>query len=1154
MTSDTNTSQSPEPLAILRDYELLRRLGQGGMGSVYLARHSHLDKRVAIKLLPPEHLRNPEMVARFKREMKAVGKLQHPNIIQAFDGGEEKRIHFLVLEYAEGLDLSMLLARYGAVPVSDACEIIRQAAVGLEHAHLHGLVHRDVKPANLLLAWPAGGTATPSDGEDSDAGISEPLETVEWDTVGRLSESSLSADPHNSPSRASGLSMQPVVKVLDLGLALLNDDTHSIANGLTGTGQIMGTLDYMAPEQTSDTHTVDIRADIYSLGCTLYALLTGAPPFAGEAYTNPYQKIVAHNQESPRPLHEVRENVPPQVVAILNKMLAKNPDDRFATPIEVAAALKPFCANNTLLSTLVEAEARQADHKARSDAATQELNSSAMQGTTTGRDAADLLLAADDELLELLRSTTAIDETIVSKSAGNTAETQFRLNIAAKPTVKQVRQTRARDSSRLRIHLLAAAACLVVGLLIAAVVFRIMTNYGTIELTLYHKDAQVTVGGDAIRLRPSQEDDRYLIRLTPGRHKLQIEKDGYTTFTRDIEIDKGENKLVGVQLLRLGQSTVGRPSESSRTGNVNDSESRATVSPRPPPSMTAAFNEPPPLEEWLEGREILTVKQDGSAMFTKIQDALDALNPGQVVEVLDKGPYRETLDRRFPEDSGLISQGGSQIVIDEWRELDGDPSYEFFGHFLTGHFRLHGFGLFSDSVNNAILLRLADNATIEECVFPNVSSSQLRQRSLSYTVLDPAHPVVIRDCAFGSNVYLGLYGGATRVLVERNYFRSDEISLGIGCFKANEHAHLAILRRNIFSESTTAAMTTAAVGSPSNLQARFERNTVLSRYQLLFVGSLPDAPFDVRGNLVTTQQGIMLTNDAEQRAELADAKFVREGNLFAVAPSDANSLPLSATDVLGKPVFLSKEPTSPDYARLDPKSLPEPTDRYGALPPGPAPPEGDWFTRLQERWIEAQEDLKRMGLAEGDETMQSPTVGRLSESSPATSKPSRPQDDHDSESRATVKEPPSLDQWLVGREILTVKQDGSAMFTKIQDAFDAVKKPGQVVEVLDKGPYLERLTVEDRIGGGLVSRVGTTVKPPAYERGEMNGKPLLTAHRLYRSPDFRFHGLRFLFSGNTRIRGIHTNNTGLVFEECVFVFDQPTETSSGTGHEASTLR
>jgi serine/threonine protein kinase len=389
------------------------------MGAVYLARHTHLDKQVAVKLLPREHLRNPEMVSRFKREMKAVGKLHHPNIIQAFDGGEEKGIHFLVLEYAEGLDVHKLLSCFGKLPISDACEIIRQAAIGLEHAHLHGLVHRDIKPANLFLAWPQtsslrGAADDPASKarqaeslllREDNVLADEPRETVEWAGSGA----------------SSGVAMQPVVKVLDLGLALLNSDKQSLAKGITNTGQIMGTLDYMAPEQTSDTHTVDIRADIYSLGCTLYTLLAGRPPFYGDQYSNAYQKIVAHNQASPRPLHEIRKNVPPAVVAVMSKMLAKRPDDRYTTPIEVAAALEPFCKGNTLLATLVEAEARQAEEKAKSDAATQALNSSALEGTATGADGeGGYSLAADDELLALLRSS-AIDETIVTKPTAKAA-------------------------------------------------------------------------------------------------------------------------------------------------------------------------------------------------------------------------------------------------------------------------------------------------------------------------------------------------------------------------------------------------------------------------------------------------------------------------------------------------------------------------------------------------------------------------------------------------------------------------------------------------------------------------------------------------------------------------------------------------------------
>ena len=170
--------------------------------------------------------------------MKAVGKLSHVNIVGAHDAGEIDGTHFLVMEYVDGLDLSNIARRLGQLPIPDACELVRQAATGLQHAYKHELVHRDIKPSNLMLT-PEG-----------------------------------------------------QVKILDLGLALL-DGTSGENNELTSTGQMMGTLDYMAPEQGMDSHTVDIRADVYSLGATLYKLLTGTAPFAGTQYDTPVKKMMA---------------------------------------------------------------------------------------------------------------------------------------------------------------------------------------------------------------------------------------------------------------------------------------------------------------------------------------------------------------------------------------------------------------------------------------------------------------------------------------------------------------------------------------------------------------------------------------------------------------------------------------------------------------------------------------------------------------------------------------------------------------------------------------------------------------------------------------------------------------------------------------------
>jgi serine/threonine protein kinase len=225
----------PAVIGTLGQYQLLEKLGEGGMGAVYKALHTKLEKVVALKVLkvlPANRLQNPNAISRFEREMRAVGKLNHVNIVAAHDAGEIDDKHYLVMELVDGIDLSELMRRVGPLNSADACELIRQAAVGLQHAHGRGMVHRDIKPSNLMLA-------RTEDGE-------------------------------------------PLVKVLDMGLALLDDQQTAARRELTTTGQMMGTLDYMAPEQGSDSHVVDIRADIYSLGATLFKLLCGKSPFSGE--------------------------------------------------------------------------------------------------------------------------------------------------------------------------------------------------------------------------------------------------------------------------------------------------------------------------------------------------------------------------------------------------------------------------------------------------------------------------------------------------------------------------------------------------------------------------------------------------------------------------------------------------------------------------------------------------------------------------------------------------------------------------------------------------------------------------------------------------------------------------------------------------------
>ena len=213
-------------------YQLLKQIGRGGMGLVYLARHLKLGRTVALKLLPGLHLSEKSAIVRLQREIAATGRLQHPNIVFATDANEEDGIDYLVMEHIEGIDVGRLVAALGPLPCPVACEIIRQAALGLAHVHGCGLVHRDLKPSNLMLA---------ADG---------------------------------------------VVKILDLGLALLREGLPGNEESATQTGYLLGTADYVSPEQLHDPHDADVRSDLYSLGCTFYKLLTGHAPFSGSDNTS----------------------------------------------------------------------------------------------------------------------------------------------------------------------------------------------------------------------------------------------------------------------------------------------------------------------------------------------------------------------------------------------------------------------------------------------------------------------------------------------------------------------------------------------------------------------------------------------------------------------------------------------------------------------------------------------------------------------------------------------------------------------------------------------------------------------------------------------------------------------------------------------------
>jgi serine/threonine protein kinase/putative intracellular protease/amidase len=277
----------------LRDhprYRVLGVLGAGGMGVVYKAEHRLMHRPVALKVINRRYTLDTEAIDRFRREVRAAAQLSHPNIVTAHDAEQAGDLHFLVMEFVEGVDLAKLVSRKGPMAVATACHLIRQAALGLQHAHEKGLVHRDIKPNNLVVT-----------------------------RKGQL-------------------------KILDFGLARLTDPdgpAHSTA-GLTAPSLVMGTPDFLSPEQARDARKADIRSDLYSLGCTLFYLLTGRVPFPAGSVI---ETMFRHCEDRPESVCALRPEVPQELSDIVARLMAKRPEDRYQTPAELAAALAPFARN-----------------------------------------------------------------------------------------------------------------------------------------------------------------------------------------------------------------------------------------------------------------------------------------------------------------------------------------------------------------------------------------------------------------------------------------------------------------------------------------------------------------------------------------------------------------------------------------------------------------------------------------------------------------------------------------------------------------------------------------------------------------------------------------------------------------------------------------
>jgi serine/threonine protein kinase/formylglycine-generating enzyme required for sulfatase activity len=453
---------------VLGNYLLLDKLGQGGMGQVYKARHLRMDRVVAIKMVLAKAARSADAIARFQREVRAAARLSHPNVVTAFDADEASGIPFLVMEYVDGPDLASLVAEQGPLAVARTVDYVSQAARGLDYAHSQGVIHRDVKPRNLLV-----------------------------DREGR-------------------------VKILDLGLAHVAGLAGAAADGLTRTGQVLGTLDYVSPEQAFDARNVDARTDIYSLGCTLYFLLFGKAPYEADT---PAKKMLAHRQHAIPYLRPVRPDVPEALDSLFQRMMAKEPAGRPRSLSEVITALEG----------IADAGLRQAPDLPAAVSTRSE---------TIGFD--DPHIATSSEYLERL---SAGSDEVVPRSAGSEDVVP---RSAARPGAPTVRAEEInRRTTRRKISVAA-----VLGAAVLAVLWGIVVTFQTRDglLTLQIEESNVTVKilseqGKVEIERPAGKGT-ITISVEPGKHQLRLERDGEQLFSKEFSLVSGGKETIVAKIER----------------------------------------------------------------------------------------------------------------------------------------------------------------------------------------------------------------------------------------------------------------------------------------------------------------------------------------------------------------------------------------------------------------------------------------------------------------------------------------------------------------------------------------------------------------------------------------------------------------------------
>ena len=509
---------------ILGNYTILDRIGAGGMGQVFKAEHRRMKRIVAIKMLPRNVTKDAAAVARFQREVEAAARLSHANIVAAYDADEAGGVHFLAMEYVEGSDLSALVKKNGRLPVAKAVNYVLQAARGLEFAHAEGVVHRDIKPANLLL-----------------------------DKKG-------------------------VVKILDMGLARIDPGGAAAAQAeLTGTGAVLGTIDYMAPEQALSAKHVDARADIYSLGCTLHYLLVGKAVYGGDTLM---ARLLAHREN---PIPSLGAGVPEQVEAVFRKMVAKSIEDRYQTMSQVVADLEQ-CGSGQPESLSIQQPA----------------------GTEF-----------DNSALTFLRDIPAL--TTQKPQGKPTGPLSLWERVRVRAGRNKLILAAAAAAGRKKLILGAAGAAVLGIVILAAVVLKLRTKEGTLLVEVDQPDATVQVLSEEGKVEISRPGEKgtLTIAVDPGRHRLKVTKDGFQFYVKDFQVEPGGKRTIRATLLPERYSIV-PPSPPKPTTNLDD----------------------PAFERWMKGVAALPAEKQVEAVVKKLQELNPGFD-GKETHQIDGGAVTE---------------------------------------------------------------------------------------------------------------------------------------------------------------------------------------------------------------------------------------------------------------------------------------------------------------------------------------------------------------------------------------------------------------------------------------------------------------------------------------------------------------------------------